>query len=91
MALVVFLVIRPMMKWVTTRSVRVVDHGRLSSASMDEMEQIEGESNPQLEAGAKSEEMKRAVQGKRKIIESKTKNDPNTATAVVKSWLQENV
>jgi flagellar M-ring protein FliF len=91
MALVLFLVIRPMMKWVTTKSVRVVDHGRLNSASMNEMEQIEGENTPQLEAGAKSEEMKRAVQGKRKAIESITKNDPNTATAVVKSWLQENV
>ncbi len=92
MALVLLFVLKPMAKWVT-KSVRVVDRNRsLEGGDLEELEQLEGgESVPQLEAGAKSEEMKRAVQGKRKTIEHTAKSDMGTATAVVKSWLQENV
>ena len=56
---------------------------------MEEQGLLENEDLPQLEVAPKSEEMKRAVQGKRKAIENVLKNDMNTATAVVKSWLQE--
>ena len=91
--LVVLFVIRPLMKWITTRSAKVADRryeGDMS-ITMEDRAQIEAEERPQIEASAKSDEMKRAVQGKRKAIENITKNDMNTATAVVKSWLQENV
>ncbi|HPC48215.1 MAG TPA: hypothetical protein PLW83_09220, partial [Deltaproteobacteria bacterium] len=75
-----------------TKSVRVVERiqaherelGGESSALLEG-----GEDTLQLEAVAKSDEMKRAVQGKRRAIEKITKNDMNTATAVVKTWLQE--
>jgi flagellar biosynthesis/type III secretory pathway M-ring protein FliF/YscJ len=92
MALVLLFVLKPMTKWVT-KSVRVVERTRsLEGGDTEELEQLEGgEGVPQLEVGAKSEEMKRAVQGKRKAIEHSAKGDMNTATAVVKSWLQENV
>ena len=56
---------------------------------MEEQSLLENEDLPQLEVAPKSEEMRRAVQGKRKAIENVLKNDMNTATAVVKSWLQE--
>jgi flagellar M-ring protein FliF len=90
--LILLFVIRPMLKWVTTRSARVVErtYDGDRAISMEEREQIEAEERPQIEASAKSDEMKRAVQGKRKAIEHTAKNDMNTATAVVKSWLQEN-
>jgi len=44
---------------------------------------------PKIEAVAKSDEMKLAVQGKRKLIEGISRDDIGTATAVVKAWLQE--
>ncbi len=91
--LVLFLVIRPLLKWLTTRSGRVVErvHVHERGIPAEDRELLEGgEEIPQIEAVAKSDEMKRAVQGKRKTIEHITKNDMNTATAVVKSWLQEN-
>jgi len=89
--LVLMLVIRPLLAWLT-KSVRVVERiqaherelGGESSALLEG-----GEDTLQLEAVAKSDEMKRAVQGKRRAIEKITKNDMNTATAVVKTWLQE--
>lgn len=90
--LVLLMVIRPLLRWLT-RSVRVVErvHAHERGAPAEERELLEGgEDLPQIEAVAKSDEMKRAVQGKRKTIEHITKNDMNTATAVVKSWLQEN-
>ncbi|OQC23269.1 MAG: flagellar MS-ring protein [Deltaproteobacteria bacterium ADurb.Bin072] len=89
--LVLLLVIRPLLTWLT-KSVRVVErvHAR-DRGTPEERELLEGGDDlPQIEAVAKSDEMKRAVQGKRKTIEHITKNDMNTATAVVKSWLQEN-
>jgi flagellar M-ring protein FliF len=89
--LVLFLVIRPLLKWLT-KSVKVVErvHTHERGLPMEERELLDGgEEYPQIEAVAKSDEMKRAVQGKRKTIEHITKNDMNTATAVVKSWLQE--
>lgn len=89
--LVLLMVVRPLLKWLT-KSVRVVErvHAHERGIPAEEREYLEGgEEVPQIEASAKSEEMKRAVQGKRKTIEHITKNDMNTATAVVKSWLQE--
>jgi hypothetical protein len=58
---------------------------------MEEQGLLDNDEIPQLEVAPKSEEMKRAVQGKRRSIENTLKNDMNTATAVVKSWLQESV
>ena len=89
--LVLLLVVRPLLNWLT-KSVRVVEHvhAREREVGYEEPAMIEGsEGVPRIEASAKSEEMKRAVQGKRKTIENITKNDMNTATAVVKTWLQE--
>lgn len=90
--LVLFFAIRPLLRWLKT--VKVVERRRDARRALgqaDDLPQIEGEELPQLEAIAKSEEMKNAVQGKRKVIERTSKDDMNTATAVVKSWLQENV
>ena len=88
--LVLLFIVRPMLKWLT-KSVRVVErvHAHERGISMEEQGLLENEDLPQLEVAPKSEEMKRAVQGKRKAIENILKNDMNTATAVVKSWLQE--
>ncbi|MGO9146330.1 MAG: flagellar basal-body MS-ring/collar protein FliF [Desulfomonilia bacterium] len=91
--LVLLFIIRPMLKWLT-KSVRVVErvHAHERGIPMEDRELLEGgEEVPQLEVAPKSEEMKRAVHGKRKAIEQTARNDMNTASAVVKSWLQENV
>ncbi len=90
--LVLLFIIRPMLKWLT-KSVKVVErvHAHERGIGMEERGLLENEEVPQLEVAPKSEEMKRAVQGKRKSIENTLKNDMNTATAVVKSWLQESV
>lgn len=90
--LVLLFVIRPLLRWLKT--VKVVERGHDSRRALnqtEELPQIEAEELPQIEAIAKSEEMKHAVQGKRRAIERVSKDDMNTATAVVKSWLQENV
>jgi hypothetical protein len=60
-------------------------------SSSEPMPEIEAEDLPQIEAMVKGDEAKHLVQGKRKAIEKGSKDDMNTATAVVKSWLQENV
>ncbi len=91
--LVLFFVVRPLLRWLY-RSFKVGDRGsdrRKALAEADELPEIEGSEVPQIEAYAKSDEMKHAVAGKRKAIERTSKDDMNTATAVVKSWLQENV
>jgi flagellar biosynthesis/type III secretory pathway M-ring protein FliF/YscJ len=41
------------------------------------------------EAMAKSEEMKTAGLGQRKVIQEIAKTDPESTTAAIKSWLQE--
>jgi flagellar biosynthesis/type III secretory pathway M-ring protein FliF/YscJ len=90
--LVLLFIIRPMLKWL--KSVRVVErvHAHERGIPMEDRELLEGsEEVPQLEVAPKSDEMKRAVHGKRKAIEQSARNDMNTASAVVKSWLQENV
>lgn len=90
--LVLLFAIRPLIRWLKT--VKVVERGRESRRVMmqnEELPQLESEDLPQIEAIAKSEEMKNMVQGKRKVIERTSRDDMNTATAVVKSWLQENV
>jgi len=91
--LVLLFVVRPMLGWLS-KSFKVVDRGsdrRRALPSAEERPEIEAEEIPQIEALAKSDEMKHAVAGKRKAIERTSKDDMNTATAVVKSWLQENV
>ncbi|HHO75135.1 MAG TPA: flagellar M-ring protein FliF [Deltaproteobacteria bacterium] len=90
--LILLFVIRPLLRWLF-KSVRVVEKvtDKHRAISSEEAEQIEAEDVLQIEAVAKSEEMKHAVKGRRKLIEKSTKDDMGTATAVVKSWLQESV
>ncbi len=90
--LVLLFVIRPLLKWLS-KSVRVVEKvsDRQKALSAEEAEELESENIPQIEAIAKSDEMKQAVKGKRRMIEKVTKDDMGTATAVVKSWLQESL
>ncbi|MGC9324316.1 MAG: flagellar basal-body MS-ring/collar protein FliF [Desulfomonilia bacterium] len=90
--LLLLFVIRPMLKWVT-KSVKVIEKvpEKQKAIQSDDMQEIEAEERPQIEVAAKSDEMKRMVHGKRKLIEHISKDDMGTATAVVKSWLQENV
>ena len=90
--LVLLFAIRPLIHWLKT--VKVVERGHDSRGILSQahgLSQLETEELPQIEAIAKSEEMKHMVQGKRKAIERTSRDDMNTATAVVKSWLQENV
>jgi flagellar biosynthesis/type III secretory pathway M-ring protein FliF/YscJ len=89
--LVLLFAIRPLIHWLKT--VKVVERGHDSRGILSQahgLSQLETEELPQIEAIAKSEEMKHMVQGKRKAIERTSRDDMNTATAVVKSWLQEN-
>ncbi|MBN2298460.1 MAG: flagellar M-ring protein FliF [Deltaproteobacteria bacterium] len=90
--LVLLFVIRPLLRWLF-KSVRIVEKvsDKQRAISSEETEEIEAEDIPQIEAIAKSDEMKMAVRGKRKMIEKVTKDDMGTATAVVKSWLQESI
>jgi flagellar M-ring protein FliF len=91
--LVLLFVIRPLLRWLF-KSVKVIekapDKHKAISAD-EELAEIEAENIPQIEAVAKSDEMKQAVKGKRKMIEKVTKDDMGSATAVVKSWLQESL
>lgn len=91
--LILLFVIRPLMGWLS-RSFKILEKGsdkRKSLPSAEDMPEITADELPQLEAITKGDEMKHMVQGKRKAIERTSKDDMNTATAVVKSWLQENV
>lgn len=93
--LILLFVVRPLMRWLTN-SFKVVDRTPVRRtgnyiSSTESTPELEAEEIPQLEAMAKGDEMKHLVQGKRKAIEKVSKDDMNTATAVVKSWLQENV
>ena len=89
--LILLFVIRPMMKWMSG-SVKTVER------VPQEQPEIEGEETAQIEsedmaqigaAAAKSDEMKSAVMGQRKAIENIKESDVDSATAVIKSWLQE--
>ncbi len=91
--LILLFVVRPLMRWLV-KSFKVIERGadkRRSLPSSEDLPEITGEELPQIEALTRSEELKHMVQGKRKVIEKSSKDDMNTATAVVKSWLQENV
>lgn len=92
--LILLFVVRPLIRWLVN-SFKVIDRAParrsyLSTAS-ESLPELEADEIPQLEAMAKGDEMKHLVQGKRKAIEKVSRDDMNTATAVVKSWLQENV
>ncbi len=90
--MVLLLVIRPLMKWLTS-GVRVVSESAADQRALggEERRALEGGKElPMIEeAMAKSEEMKTAVLGQRKVIQEIAKADNESATAVVKSWLQE--
>jgi flagellar M-ring protein FliF len=90
--LILLFAVRPLIRWLTN-SFKVIDRTpvRRSYSTAESMPEIEAEEIPQLEAMAKGDEAKHLVQGKRKAIEKVSRDDMNTATAVVKSWLQENV
>ena len=89
--LVFMFIVRPAMKWMTS-PVRVLEGMAETRKSIqgEEPGAIEGEERPQIEtAVAKSEEMKQAVHGRRKEIEAITKDNMESATAVIRSWLKE--
>jgi len=91
--LVLVLVIRPLMKWLTS-GVRIVSETAADQRAIGSEErralESSGKELPMLEeAMAKSEEMKTAITGQRKVIQEIAKADNESATAVVKSWLQE--
>jgi len=90
--LVLLFVIRPLLKWLF-KSVKVIENvpEKNKAIAGENIEQIEVDEIPQIELNAKSEELKQAVKGKRKLIEMIAKDDKSTATAVVKSWLQESL
>ncbi len=89
--LILLFVIRPMMKWMSG-SVKTVERVPQEQPEIEgeETAQIESEDMAQIEAAAaKSDEMKSAVMGQRKAIENIKESDVDSATAVIKSWLQE--
>ena len=90
--LVLLFVIRPLLKWLF-KSVKVVETvpEKNKAIERETIGQIEVEEIPQIELDAKSDEMKQAVKGKRRLIEKIAKDDKSTATAVVRSWLQESL
>jgi len=90
--LVLLMVVRPMMRWLI-RPVKVIDEmpDRKNALTSDERDEIASTELPQLEVDAKSDEMKRLIDGRRRMIQKNSKNDMETATAVIKSWLQENM
>lgn len=91
--LVLLLVIRPLMKWLTS-GVRIVSETAADQRALGGEErralEVAGKELPMLEeAMAKSEEMKTSVLGQRRVIQEIAKTDHESTTAVVKSWLQE--
>lgn len=91
--LVLLFVIRPLIRWLF-RSVRVVDKAqekRNLVAGDEEGEEIEARNLPHMEIQDQTDEVKRALIDRRKAIAKNTKSDMDTATAVVKSWLQESL
>ncbi len=91
--LILFFAIRPLLRWLfkSARVVEKVSEKHKALAGSEELDRIETEEIPRIEVMAKSDEMKQLVKGKRKMIEKVSRDDMDTATAVVKSWLQENV
>lgn len=92
LVLVLLLVIRPIVKWVTS-GVRVVGGSAAEHRALgvEERKVLEGGKDLPLleEAMAKSEEVKNSVQGQRRLIQEIAKSDNESATAVIKTWLQE--
>ncbi|HNY66465.1 MAG TPA: flagellar basal-body MS-ring/collar protein FliF [Deltaproteobacteria bacterium] len=91
--IILLFVVRPLMRWLVN-SFKVVERAsqrRQYVTSSESLPELGAEDLPQIEAMVKGDEAKSLVQGKRKAIEKGSKDDMNTATAVVKSWLQENV
>jgi len=89
--LVLLFVIRPIIKWLTS-PVRVVGErlAEQKAIGAEERRALEGTEIPMIEeAMAKSEEMKTAGLGQRKVIQEIAKTDPESTTAAIKSWLQE--
>jgi len=90
--LVLLFVIRPLIRWLS-RSIRVVDKtsGKKKLLAGDEEDdEIEARNIPHMEIEDQTDEVKQALIDRRKAIEKNTKSDMDAATAVVKSWLQEN-
>lgn len=90
--LVLLFVIRPLMKWLSG-SMKVVEKASERNRALpdgEETDQIEARDIPQLEALKGMDESRKALFDRRKAIEKNTMSDMETATAVVKSWLQEN-
>jgi len=85
-------VLRPIIKWLSG-PVRVIKEVPKEERILEgeEKESIESPEEKALIEGAKakSEEMKHAVQGWRKDIESLAKDDVGSAVAVIRNWLYE--
>ena len=91
--LVLLFVIRPLLKWLS-KSVRVIEEEPEKTKALAEAEgagEIEAREIPQLESAGLSDENKQTLIGKVKAIEKSSRSDMDTATAVVKSWLQESL
>jgi flagellar M-ring protein FliF len=91
--LVLLFVIRPLIRWLS-QSIRVIDKAQEKKhllAGDEEGEEIEARNIPHMEIQDQTDEVKQALIDRRKTIEKNTKSDMDTATAVVKSWLQESL
>ncbi|MEA2101209.1 MAG: flagellar basal-body MS-ring/collar protein FliF [Thermodesulfobacteriota bacterium] len=84
-------VVRPMIKGISS-SIKVIEKeakDKTEEAIEKTHEAPEEPEAPRIKAAVKSDEMKQAITGQRKIIEDLAKQDTGNATAVVKAWLQE--
>jgi len=93
MLLLLFFVIRPVLRWLKG-SFKVLSEipnlqKALGPSETRDMEAIEA---PDIEkALAQNEGLKQTMHGQRRLIETITDNDPESANAVIRDWLQERV
>jgi flagellar M-ring protein FliF len=90
--IVLLFVVRPLMKWLFG-SMKVLEKAPERNRALpggEDTAEIEARDIPQLEAMEGMDESRKALFDRRKAIEKNTLSDMETATAVVRAWLQEN-
>ncbi|MBN1635594.1 MAG: hypothetical protein JW920_03735, partial [Deltaproteobacteria bacterium] len=93
MLLLLFFVIRPVLRWLKGSFKVLGEIPNLQKAlGTSEARDREALEAPDIEkALAQNEGLKQTMQGQRRLIETLTDNDPESANAVIRDWLQERV
>ena len=90
--MVLLMVIRPIIKWLgaSIKPHPVAAPAAAAAANVEDQLTLSKEGEiAKIEAMSKNAEVRNAVQDQRDIIENMTQNDIESATAVVRAWLQE--